>query len=283
MSKKKTPEERQRKAEITKIRRDMREQNKQYSKDELVRVPYEDWPEHIKGNKAEPVTMWRSRDYLILAYEDESEYKRLSMCRTDIDEKGQWRQDLSWETIQMLKDASGHADHDAVEIFPRMDDIVNVANMRHLWIMPEPLSFAWRPDGSTLDGTDTTTVLGKVRHALKLYTGENGKPDIIKLRTDIFHKLRGELEAKGIKSDDVNELELDGLKVRHVEELSNGTQIGFEHEISPDKLDRAALLRHATDIMKAAQEGRDIKEAAEESYRALPGTIQDAIVAGAES
>ena len=31
----------------------------------------------------------------------------------------------------------------AVEVFPADDQVVNVANMRHLWVLPEPLPFAW--------------------------------------------------------------------------------------------------------------------------------------------
>jgi len=35
-------------------------------------------------------------------------------------------------------------DADAIEIFPADMDVVNVANMRHLWVMAEPVEFAWR-------------------------------------------------------------------------------------------------------------------------------------------
>lgn len=34
----------------------------------------------------------------------------------------------------------------AVEIYPAERDIVNVANMRHLWVLPERLPFGWRRD-----------------------------------------------------------------------------------------------------------------------------------------
>jgi hypothetical protein len=30
-----------------------------------------------------------------------------------------------------------------VEIYPRDRDIVNIANMRHLWVMAEPLALGW--------------------------------------------------------------------------------------------------------------------------------------------
>lgn len=51
---------------------------------------------------------------------------------------------ISWDALQEIKGAVGYADRDAVEIYPRDADVVNVANMRHLWITPEPIAFAWR-------------------------------------------------------------------------------------------------------------------------------------------
>lgn len=38
----------------------------------------------------------------------------------------------------------GLADSWAVEVFPADADVVNVANMRHLWILPDAPAFAWR-------------------------------------------------------------------------------------------------------------------------------------------
>jgi hypothetical protein len=46
--------------------------------------------------------------------------------------------------LQRLKAECGYADRDAVEVYPRERDVVNVANLRHLWVMREPLAFAWR-------------------------------------------------------------------------------------------------------------------------------------------
>jgi len=51
------------------------------------------------------------------------------------------------EALQEIKSAVGYGDRDAVEIFPAQKDLVNVANMRHLWIVPESIPFAWRKDG----------------------------------------------------------------------------------------------------------------------------------------
>ena len=72
---------------------------------------------------------------------------RLSINRAGLDKGGEWQQGISWEDMQRLKREAGYGNHDAVEVFPPDDDVVNVANMRHLWILPRgAVSFAWRAD-----------------------------------------------------------------------------------------------------------------------------------------
>lgn len=53
---------------------------------------------------------------------------------------------ISWDELQQIKDECGYADRMAVEIYPQAEHVLNIINARHLWILPEPLSFAWRSD-----------------------------------------------------------------------------------------------------------------------------------------
>ena len=48
--------------------------------------------------------------------------------------------------LQEIKNTIGYKDKFAVEVYPAENDIVNVANMRHLWVLPKPLGFEWRND-----------------------------------------------------------------------------------------------------------------------------------------
>ncbi len=57
---------------------------------------------------------------------------------------GDWAANITWEELQAIKNRIGYADKTAVEIFPAEKDTVNVANMRHLWILPESLTFGWK-------------------------------------------------------------------------------------------------------------------------------------------
>lgn len=96
---------------------------------------------------------WRSRDFLAVRYEESfpGVLCRLSVCRTMIDARGEWLEGITWDQLQRVKRQCGFADHWAVEVFPPEADVVNVSNMRHLWIMAEPLPFGWRDPAVVLE------------------------------------------------------------------------------------------------------------------------------------
>lgn len=101
-----------------------------------------------------PYQMWRSRSFLVQVFdqnpnrpqpEETPTIIRLSINRTQWDERqNTWSANISWEELQRVKREVGFGSCDAVEIFPDDKDVVNVANMRHLWILPDRIPFAWR-------------------------------------------------------------------------------------------------------------------------------------------
>ena len=112
----------------------------------LVPVPPEQWPlgcfSAIPADR-HPTAVWRSQDFLVLIFAACNGIERLTVQRTEYG-VNRAKDDIKWETLQRLKAECGRGKLDAVEIFPNDRDVVNVANMRHLWVLPEPLSFAWR-------------------------------------------------------------------------------------------------------------------------------------------
>lgn len=123
-----------------------RQQRRQLERDNakqpaaLAQVQPENWP------YAQPklIEVWRSRDYLVQVF-DEDGIERLSVARTSIDtNSGRWVDGISWDDLQRIKRECGRGMFNAVEIFPADKDIVNVANMRHLWVIRAPLPFGWR-------------------------------------------------------------------------------------------------------------------------------------------
>lgn len=113
---------------------------------ELAPVPREQWPVAAPGWQR-PVAVFRSMTFLVQVFEEQSGH-RLSINRTVIAGwKSDWpvyREGISWDEMQRLKAEAGFGDRWAVEIFPPDSEVVNAANMRHLWLLAEPPSFGWR-------------------------------------------------------------------------------------------------------------------------------------------
>jgi hypothetical protein len=54
------------------------------------------------------------------------------------------RDGIGWDDLQRLKGEAGYGEYCAVEIYPPDADVVNVANMRHLFILKSPPAMMWR-------------------------------------------------------------------------------------------------------------------------------------------
>ena len=126
-------------------RREMERDNRKWPR-VLQEVPREQWPEGVSLWPAskQPLTVFRSREFLLQVYEaPKPALVRLSVNRT-IATAERWQAGISWDELQRLKGECGYAFYDAVEVYPATEDVVNDANMRHLWVMDEKLTFAWR-------------------------------------------------------------------------------------------------------------------------------------------
>ena len=123
------------------LRRVLAEQNREWPP-YLVEVPRSQWP----STPQRLLEVWRSRTFVVQVCEEQHGAQRVSVNRTALDASGRWRDGISWDALQEVKRQIGRADRWAVEIYPPDADIENVANMRHLWLIPEP-AFGFRPRG----------------------------------------------------------------------------------------------------------------------------------------
>ncbi len=106
-------------------------------------VPRDQWPIDLTGRRGAPTTVWRSRDFLVQQFEAPAPAVcRLSILRTSL-QGDRWTDGITWDDLQRLKAEAGYADAWAVELFPADLDVVNVANIRHLWLLPCAPEFAW--------------------------------------------------------------------------------------------------------------------------------------------
>lgn len=105
----------------------------------LQSIPRSQWP----SSPRQPKEVWRSRDYLVQVYQETGEIERISVSSTTL-QGDRWADGITWDELMSLKRQCGRGDRDALEVYPADKDIVNVANMRHLWLPPQPVTFAWR-------------------------------------------------------------------------------------------------------------------------------------------
>jgi hypothetical protein len=112
----------------------------------LVQVPKDEWPHQLIDSKGLQ-RVWRSREFLVQEHL-ENGYIRLSII--DVREikafgKQEYRygSDITWDDLQKIKAKVGYGDRCAVEIFPPDQLLVNIQNIRHLWILDEVPPYCW--------------------------------------------------------------------------------------------------------------------------------------------
>lgn len=119
----------------------LKQENRKYP-NTLIMLPRESWPENQRQSKI--MEVWRSSKFLVQVYYEADGIERLSIQTTRLKDNGEFEDNIPWEVLQKLKKECGRGDKEAVEIFPCDKDVVNVANMRHLWILTKKLDFTWR-------------------------------------------------------------------------------------------------------------------------------------------
>lgn len=94
-----------------------------------------------------PIRVWRSRKYLVQLYEETAPgypgLLRMSVNRTTVNPDGSWQDGITWDELQTIKREIGYGDRCAVEVYPADQNVINVANIRHLWIFEQAPSFVW--------------------------------------------------------------------------------------------------------------------------------------------
>lgn len=110
----------------------------------MVAIPATKWP-FMPAWESVPRAVWRSRDYLAVLYEQRADgMHRLtvnSVRRGMSKRPGQdtdWRDGITWDELQRVKNECLGEDVWCVEVYPAQDKLVDVNNMRHLWVLDEP-------------------------------------------------------------------------------------------------------------------------------------------------
>lgn len=104
------------------------------------------WPEKDQPQTSAskvPARVWRSNRLMVQEHFESDGTIRLSINRTALGNDGHWLDGLTWDDLMLVKQQTGYGAAFAVEIYPADSNVVNVANMRHLWILPSPMAIGW--------------------------------------------------------------------------------------------------------------------------------------------
>lgn len=114
----------------------------------LTEIPNREWPIEISADfSSGRLKVWQSRSFLVQMFSAPQfqgiECRRLSVNRVTLGVDGHWDQNISWDDLYAIKAELGFSDWYGIEIYPPKKHLVNVANMRHLWLLREPIPIGW--------------------------------------------------------------------------------------------------------------------------------------------
>ncbi len=119
----------------------LKEQNSKFGA-MLREVFRHEWPAESLVRTNQPLRIWQSKDFSVQLWEDRG-HMRLTVCRTAINSDGGWKDGITWDELNRLKEEANFGHLWAVEVYPPTECVVNVANMRHLWLLNEAPAYAW--------------------------------------------------------------------------------------------------------------------------------------------
>lgn len=77
---------------------------------------------------------WRNQKFLVQVFDQGGAMIRMSVNRTEAGPNGRWKDGISWDELQQCKREIGRGHLEGFEVYPAESEVVNVANMRHIWI-----------------------------------------------------------------------------------------------------------------------------------------------------
>lgn len=96
-------------------------------------IPYSSHPQDIDK-------IYRSKKYTVIVWNVPAG-KKLSIQRNEWDSHaGRYKDQILWDEIQEIKRQCGFGEQNAVEFYPPDSEVINIANVRHIWILPKELT-----------------------------------------------------------------------------------------------------------------------------------------------
>lgn len=93
-------------------------------------IPYTSRPEAR-------MAVWRNKQFTVQIWKYEHGI-RISVFRNEWDSHTRrYKENITWDELMEIKRAVGYGEFAGFEVYPRDSEIINDANMRHIWINPD--------------------------------------------------------------------------------------------------------------------------------------------------
>ena len=105
--------------------------------EELTRVAEDDPNMPYTSHAQDLDSVWRNKKFTVMVWNVPAG-KKLSISRNTWDSHTRRYTDgITWDEIMEIKRGVGFGDKNAIEFYPPDDEVINIANVRHIWILPE--------------------------------------------------------------------------------------------------------------------------------------------------
>lgn len=116
---------------------------KDYMKKESRKLNNKFIPQQGEHPDKDFIKAMRNKDFFVQIFKEEHA-TRLSINRTELNKAGtRWRDGITWDEIYNIKNQLGYKDKCAVELYPPENKIVDVANIRHIFVLDNPPAYMW--------------------------------------------------------------------------------------------------------------------------------------------
>lgn len=103
----------------------------------MLEVSRDKW-DHLNGNPNSDLIKVFKSDRFLVQIRKHKDSVRLSINKvkyTIVNGNPIWHDAITWDELQEIKNQCGYENFWLCEYYPPKDSVVNVANIRHLWVM----------------------------------------------------------------------------------------------------------------------------------------------------
>lgn len=108
--------------------------------DELTKVDENDPNMPYTSHPQDLDSIWRNKKFTVMLWNVPAG-KKMTISRNEWDSKSRRYVDgITWDEIMEIKRGIGFGEQNAVEFYPPDSEVVNIANVRHIWILPHEIT-----------------------------------------------------------------------------------------------------------------------------------------------